>query len=486
MRSSRRGTATRATPTMVRRPRSRLARFRDGLDTFAQHSPSRFAVLVFTGIILLWTFLLSLPVSSASGTATAFSVALFTAVSTICVTGLSVVDMSTHWSAFGDLIVFIGLQVGAVGVLTLASIMGAIITRRLGLRQRLLAASDQNASRIHAGPVAESQAVRLGEIGGVLVTVAVSLLIIETAIAILILPRLLGTSPDVFTAITHSFYYATSAFTNTGFTPNAEGLAPFSTDLWMLGCLAAAVFAGSVGFPVIFGLARWVRSRQRLSLHVRLTLIATVLLFFAGWLVLAVLEWNNPATFGRFDEGMRVAQAGFLSAMSRSGGFSTVDIGELEGGTLLTVSMLMFVGGGSASTAGGIKVTTLAILFLAAVAEARGVGDMQAFGRRIPPDILRLAVSITLWGATIVAVAAILIMNVSGAPLQQALFEAISAFATCGLSTGLTAELPESGTYILAATMWLGRVGTVTMAAALASSERKQLFRLPEERIIVG
>jgi Trk-type K+ transport system membrane component len=144
------------------------------------------------------------------------------------------------------------------------------------------------------------------------------------------------------------------------------------------------------------------------------------------------------------------------------------------------------VGGGSASTAGGIKVTTLAVLFLAAFAEARGDSDIQAFQRRIPPDVLRLSVSVVLWGATIVAVATIATLQTTNAPLDKVLFDVISAFGTCGLTTGVTEQLPDAGKYILAATMWAGRVGTVTLAAALAASQRRQLFTRAEERPIVG
>lgn len=461
-------------------------RIRDWFNGFAQHSPSRFAVLVFTGIILIWTTLFMLPISTATGEVPPFHVALFTAVSTICVTGLSVVDMATYWSPFGNGLVFVGIEVGAIGVLSLASIMGAVVTRRLGLRQKLMAASDSNSLRLHAGPVSESQAVRLGDIGGMLTTVAISLIVIESVIAVLILPRMLMLGLDPLTAVLDSFYYAASAFTNTGFTPNKEGLEPFTHDPWMLTCLLTAVFLGSVGFPVIFALARWVRTRQRLSVHVKLTLVTTVLLFFLGGIVIYLLEGQNPATIGAQDPWMRPFTSFFLSGMTRSGGLSTIDISATSPATMQVLSMLMFVGGGSASTAGGIKVTTLAILFLAAFAEAKGVNDIQAFGRRIPNDVLRLSVSVVLWGATIVAIASIALQTVTGSSFQHALFEAISAFATCGLSSGLTSDMPESGSYILSATMWLGRVGTVTMAAALASSEKKQLFRLPEERTIVG
>lgn len=461
-------------------------RFRDAVDDFAMLSPARFAIGIFTALVLILTMLLSLPIAHATGETTSFADALFTAVSTICVTGLTVVDMATHWSVFGNVAILVGLQVGGIGVLTLASIMGLVVSRRLGLRTRLMAASDTNPSRIHHGPVSESQAIRLGEIGGLLATVAISSLLIEVIVAALIYPSLLVAGFDGWTSAWQSFYYAASAFTNTGFTPNDDGLAPFVGDPWMLGMLALAVFLGSLGFPVIFALARGWRNPRRWSVHVKLTLTTTVGLIVLGTLAIMVLEWNNSATLGAQDAAGRPFTAGFLSIMTRSGGFSTVDLSQANGSSMLVMDMLMFVGGGSASTAGGIKVTTLAVLFLAAFAEARGDEDMQVFERRIPVDVLRLAVSVTLWGASIVATASIIILQITRAPLDLVLFDVISAFGTSGLTTGLTGALPDSGKYVLAATMWAGRVGTVTLAAALAASQRRQLFRRAEERPIVG
>lgn len=462
------------------------SRFRDAVDDFATLSPARFAIGIFTVMVLILTLLLSLPIAHAKGQTTSFADALFTAVSTICVTGLTVVDMATHWSVFGNVAILVGLQVGGIGVLTLASIMGLVVSRRLGLRARLMAASDTNPSRIHHGPVSESQAIRLGEIGGLLATVAISSLLIEVVVAALIFPRLLVAGFDGWTAAWQSFYYAASAFTNTGYAPNFAGLTPFATDPWMLGMLALAVFLGSLGFPVIFALARGWRNPRRLSVHVKLTLTTTAVLIVLGMVAIMVLEWNNAATLGGQDASTRPLTAGFLSIMTRSGGFSTVDLSQANGSSLLVMDMLMFVGGGSASTAGGIKVTTLAVLFLAAFAEARGDEDMQVFERRIPTDVLRLAVSVTLWGASIVATASIILLQLTKAPLDFVLFDVISAFGTSGLSTGLTSTLPDPGKYVLAATMWAGRVGTVTLAVALAASQRRQLFRRAEERPIVG
>jgi trk system potassium uptake protein TrkH len=459
---------------------------RDSVDGLVRRSPSRFAILAFTGLILVFTLLFSLPIASATRTLTPLHDALFTAVSVICVTGLTTVDMATHWSAFGNTLIVIGVNIGGVGVLTLASLMGMVIARRLGLRAKLMAASDTNPSRIHAGPVNEGQTVRLGEVGNLILTVAISSLVIELVVGSLLFPRILATGAAVGEALWYSVYYAAMAFTNTGFNPNVGGLEAFATDGWILAALMLGVFLGSLGFPVIYALSRGWRTPRRWSVHVKLTLFTTIALLVAGAIVYMVLEFDNPKTFGALGAGDTIFQSMFLSVMARSGGFATINISDLHGSSLLVTDMLMFIGGGSASTAGGIKVTTLAILFLAAFAEASGRTEMEVFGRRIPSDILRLAVSVVLWGATTVAVASILILQISNEPFALVLFDVISAFATVGLSTGLTADLPPAGVYVLAATMFMGRVGTVTLAAALAASQSRQLFKRPEERPIVG
>jgi Trk-type K+ transport system membrane component len=462
-------------------------RLREAFNGFANRSPSRFAILVFAALILVFTLLFSLPIATVERSTTPLADALFTAVSVICVTGLSTVDMATHWSVFGHILVYTGVQIGAVGVLTMASILGLIVSRRLGLRAKLMAASDSNPLRIHAGPVAEGQAVRLGEVGKLLTTVALSMVVIEGAVALLLFPRMLIAGIDVGSAAWESLYYSAMAFTNTGFAPNAEGLTQFAEDFWFLGALMIGVFLGAIGFPVILAIATNLRKkRRRWSIHVKLTVWTSVILLVAGAVLYIVLEYDNPKTFGHLDAGHTIFQSLFLSTMARSGGFSTIPITDLNGSSMIVTDMLMFIGGGSASTAGGIKVTTLAVLFLAAFAEARGVETMDSFRRRIPTDVLRLSVAVALWGATIVAVSSILILQITKAPLDHVLFDVISAFATCGLSTGLTEQLPDVGVYIMAATMFCGRVGTVTLAAALAQSQRKQLFQNPEERPLVG
>jgi len=449
-------------------------------------SPSRFAVLVFSSLILLFTAVFSLPIAAADGKPTPLADALFTAVSTICVTGLSTVDMGTHWSPLGHVFVFIGVNVGALGVLTLASILGLVISKRLGLRAKLMAAGDSNPLRAHGGVVNEGQTVRLGEVGQLLSTVALSTLVIEAGLAVLLYPSLVINGVDPLTALWEAPFYAAMAFTNTGFTPNAGGLEPFAQDYFMLTVLMAGVFLGSIGFPVIFTLWRQHLHVRRWSLHAKLTIVTTVILFFAGAVVFLLLEYDNAKTFGSMEAWDTTFQAFFLSAMTRSGGFSIIDIGDLHGSSLIAGSMLMFVGGGSASTAGGIKVTTLAVLALAVWSEAKGRPSVQAFGRRIPSDVQRVALSVVAWGSTIVALSTITIAQITQAPVSHVLFDVISGFATVGLSTGLTSELPDSAVYVLALTMFMGRVGTVTLAAAVAATTRSQHYALPVERPIVG
>ncbi|MET0590851.1 MAG: potassium transporter TrkG [Naasia sp.] len=461
-------------------------RLRDGFTFFASRTPARFAIAIFVGLIVLFTTLLSLPGMTEDGQRPALADAVFTATSAICVTGLSTVDMATYWTPLGQVVIVIATQLGAVGVLTLASVMGLIVSRRLGLRQRLLAAGDVNPMSLQRG-AGDSPASRLGEVGGLLATVAVSMLVIELAIAALMLPRLMLEGLPFGTAVVDSLYYSAMAFTNTGFVFSDAGLTPYATDVYFLSLLMIGVILGGVGFPVIYALRRNLTRPRRWSLHVKLTLLTTGILFVLGTVAYMALEAGNERTIGGEDIGHLGFQSLFLSVMTRSGGFSTFDMGELNHSSMLVTDMLMFIGGGSASTAGGIKVTTIAILFIAAFAEARGNASMEAFERKIPGDVLRLAVSVVLWGATTVALSSIVLLQLQReANLDDVLFDVISAFGTSGLSSGFTATLEDPGKYVLSVTMFMGRIGTVTLAAALAASQRRQLFTRAEERPIVG
>jgi potassium uptake TrkH family protein len=449
---------------------------RGRVDEAARRSPARLALGVFAAVIAVFVALLALPASTASGQRAPFVDALFTGVSAVCVTGLTTVDTATYWSGFGQAVILVGIKVGGLGILTLASLLGLAVSRRLGLAQRLVAGSEVKASR-------------LSEVGSLLRVVVVTSTAIEAVVAAVLFPAFLREGDSPARAAWHAVFYALSAFNNAGFAVHERGLADWVGDPWICLPIAAAVFAGSLGFPVVLVLVRSWRRPATWPVHTKLTLVTTTVLLAASIVLVGLFEWSNPATLGALDPGTKVLATVFQGAMPRSGGFATVDVGQMNGTTWFVQDVLMFIGGGSASTAGGIKVGTLAVLVLAAVAEARGDRDIEAFGRRIPAASVRLAVTVLLAGLAIVLVATLaLLALVPGLRLDEALFEVVSAFATCGLSTGLTMrpEFPDAAKYLLAVLMYVGRTGTVTLAAALALRERGRAFRLPEERPIVG
>jgi trk system potassium uptake protein len=449
---------------------------RGRLDEAARSSPARLALSVFALVILAFSGLLSLPQATAAGQRAPYVDALFTSASAVCVTGLTTVDTATYWSTFGQVIIMVAIKVGGLGILTLASLLGLAVSRRLGLRQRLIAAS-------------ETKAMRLGEVGSLLRAIIVASTAVELSIAALLLPSFLAEDEGWGPSLYHSLFYGISSFNNAGFALHHGSLEAWAGDPFVLAPIGIGVFIGGLGFPVLLTIARDWRRRGRVrrwNLHTRLTLTTTLIVLAFSIVLFALLEWTNPATMGHMDAGQKVLTSAFHGLMPRSAGFSTVDVAHMHQGTWLLQDVLMFIGGGSASTAGGIKVTTLAVLVLATVAEARGDRDVEAFGRRIPPATLRLAVTVLLAGATLVVTASLLLLALTDRSLDVVLFEATSAFATCGLSTGLSAELPDSGKYVLTALMFAGRTGTITLAAALALRDRRRVIRLPEERPIVG
>lgn len=446
---------------------------RELVDRLARQSPARLALGVFAFVVAVFTALLSLPWATASGERAPFVDALFTAVSAVCVTGLVTVDTGTYWSGAGHVIILVGIQIGGLGVMTLASILGLAVSRRIGLTQKLLVSS-------------ETKTTRLGEVGSLVRTVIITSVVLEIAIALVLIPRLRMLGDSWGEAIWHGVFYAVSSFNNAGFIPTQEGLAPYAEDWWVLLPIIVGVFIGSLGFPVILNVARTWRRPRRWSLHSKLTLATSGALVLFGSVVVAAFEWTNPRTLQPLNVNETVLAALFAGVMPRSGGFSTVNIGDMHEGTWLLNDALMFVGGGSASTAGGIKVTTLAVMLLAIVAEARGDRDVEAYGRRIPREALQVAIAVSLVSATIILVACLLLLAITGLTLDVVLFEVISAFATCGLSTGITDDLPDAGKYVLAVLMFIGRTGTMTLAAALALRSRRRVVRFPEERPIIG
>ncbi|MCU1574301.1 MAG: potassium transporter Trk [Micrococcaceae bacterium] len=460
-------------PADEKRPLTVVRSVRNFVDRFANGSPARLALIVFALVVLLFTGLLSLPVAAQDGQVTEFHDALFTAVSAVCVTGLTTVSTALHWTFFGQLIILVGIFVGGLGILTLASLMALMVSKRLGVRGKLIAQEAMNAGR-------------LGEVGTLLRIVITTSVCIELVLALVLAPRFMILGESFPTAIWHALFYSISSFNNAGFTPHSNGVVPYENDLWVLVPLMVGGFIGSLGFPVMMVfLSVGFRVRQW-NLHTKLTVQVSLILLVAGAVLWGALEWTNPATIGGMSVGDKVIHAVFASVMTRSLGFNLVDMNLMHAPTMLLTDALMFAGGGSASTAGGIKVTTLAVMFLAIVAEARGDNDVKVYGRTIPQGTMRVAISVIMMGATFVLLATGTLLAISNQSLDRVLFEVISAFATVGLSTGLSAELPPAGVYVLSVLMFAGRVGSITLAAALALRQRRQLFHYPEERPIIG
>lgn len=436
--------------------------------------PGQSIVLAFAIGDLLGTLLLLLPVARQGPGSATFLDALFTSTSAICVTGLSTVDVPNHWSTFGQVVILGLVQVGGFGIMTLASLLGLLVSRRMGLRTRLTAA-------------AESSTVAVGDVRRVVVGVVKVTLVIEVVVAVLLALRFaLAYDESPGRAAYLGLFHAVSAFNNAGFALWSDSLVGFIGDPWVNLPLCAAVILGGIGFPVIFELRRQLRRPRLWSLHTRLTVWGYLLLLVVGWVFLTAAEWNNTGTFGGESPATRVLAGLTQSVMPRTAGFQSVDYAAMGEASVFVTTILMFIGGGSASTAGGIKVGTFFLLFFVILAEVRGDRDVEVGDRRIDRRALRQALTVALLSVGVVVSGSILLMVLAELTLNQAMFEVTSAFATVGLSTVGTGNLPDSAQVVLVALMFIGRLGPVTLASALALRERQHLYRLPEGRPIIG
>lgn len=429
-------------------------------------------VLAFAATIALSALLLSLPVAAESGQRTPLLAAVFTATSAVCVTGLIVVDTPTYFSTFGELVLLGSIQVGGLGIMTLASLLGLLVFRRLGLRSRMTTA-------------VETKALGLGDVRRVLRSVIGFSLFFESVAAVLLTLRWLTTYDEPLPRAAYlGVFHAVSAFNNAGFALFSDSLIGFVDDPVISLVLGLAVIAGGLGFPVLYELRRELGSPRSWTLHTRMVVWTTGALLILGPVLLTILEWSN--TFAGLSVPAKLLAGFVLGVMPRTAGFNNIDYGQAEPATLLVTDILMFIGGGPAGTAGGIKVTTFALLAFVILAEVRGSPDVQVAGRRLPSAVMRQALTVALLGVGLVVTGTLLLLALSGLSLDVVLFEVISAFATVGLSTGITATLPASGQVLLIALMFLGRLGPITLASALALRSRPTLYRLPEERPIVG
>ncbi|GIJ30953.1 trk system potassium uptake protein TrkH [Micromonospora sediminimaris] len=428
----------------------------------------------FAGAIMVGTGLLSLPAATRSGNRTELVDALFTATSAVCVTGLVTVDTGSYWSTFGQVVILLLIQIGGLGIMTLATLFTVLLSRRLGLRARFLAQ-------------AETKSLNLGDVRGVVRRIVVFSLVSEAVVATLLTIRFATAYQRPFgTALYEGVFHAISAFNNAGFSTYADSLMGYVTDPWITLTITAAVILGGLGFPVVFELVRTWRRPAYWSVTTRITVALTVALLAIGTVVFTLAEYANPGTFGPLNGPQKLLAGFFASAMTRTAGFNSVDIGAMRPESLLASDVLMFIGGGSAGTAGGIKVTTFGLLAFVLWSEMRGETQVNVGHRRIPASNQRQALAIVLLSAGTVAVATFILLAITPYRLDAVLFEVVSAFGTVGLSTGITADLPPQADVLLVLLMFAGRIGPLTLASALALRDRNRRFELPEERTIVG
>lgn len=436
--------------------------------------PAQVVVAGFAVAVLVGTLLLMLPVARTGTSWTDPVTALFTATSAVCVTGLVVVDTESYFSTFGEVTILALIQVGGLGTMTLASLLGLAISRRLGLRARMTAA-------------AETKAVGLGDVRSVVVGVARTSLVVEAVVALVLGLRFwLAYDYSLGRSVYLGVFHSVSAFNNAGFALWSDSLIRFVTDPWICLPIAFSVILGGIGFPVILEVRRHLRSPRRWSMHTKMTLWATAVLLVLGTLVITANEWRNPATLGQLDTPGRLLAGFFQAVMPRTAGFNSVDYGAVNEGTLLVTVVLMFIGGGSAGTAGGIKVTTFVLLFFVIWAEVRGERDVQAFERRIGDRVVRQALTVALLSVGLVVTATVVMVELTGLRTAVVLFEVVSAFATVGLSTGITADVGTPAQLMLVALMFVGRLGPITLVSALALRERQRLYHHPEGRPLIG
>jgi trk system potassium uptake protein TrkH len=436
--------------------------------------PARAVTVGFLLATLAGTGLLMLPVASAEPGGTSLRVALFTSTSAISVTGLAVVDTAEHWSRFGEAVLIALMQLGGLGIMTATSLLGLVVARRLGLRSRLLVQ-------------AETGTLDLGTIRRLLLSVLRISLLIEALTWLALTLRLaLGYDEPFGRAIYLGLFHSVSAYNNGGFALWPDSLTRFGSDLWLLAPITIAIGLGSAGYPVLLELMRKPGPSGR-SVHTRLTLIMFAVLALAGPAVVLFGEWNNELSLGiHGEEGHRLVAGIFSGLTGGSAGFNVIDYGTVSPSTLLGTELLMFIGGGSGGTAGGIKVGTVAVLALAVISEIRGDDDIEVFGRRLTTATMRQALTVTLMAMTGVALGTFGLLALSPVDFDAGLFEVVSAFSNSGLSTGITGNLPAPAQYLLTALMFIGRVGLVTAATALALRPSRKLYRYPETRPLVG
>lgn len=439
-----------------------------------QLSPPQYIIVIFLILITIGTLLLMMPFSTEDGESIGFINAFFTAISAVCVNGLTVIDVGTALSRIGQIIVMLLIQVGGIGFMTISVIIAIIMGKRIGLKERLLIQQTTQASTAQG-----------------LVRLSIYIFIIVfafEAIATIILtihwqPEM-GWKQSFFYALFH----AVSAFNNAGFSLWSEGLVAYVGDPVVNIVIVALFVSGGLGYIVIveiFQKRKW----RKFSLHTKIVLSASLTITLIGFCIIFLLESMNPATYGTLSWYERFQASLFQSLIPRSSGFNTLDITNMLTASQFLLIIYMFIGAASGGTGGGVKINTVVVLILATITTFKGGGQVHAFKRKIPQDTVFRALAVVMSSIACVLLIA-LILTITEDMLEdhflEVLFEATSAFSTTGLSMGLTKDLSFAGKVIICFTMFIGRLGPLTLAYALAKTRKQSRIGYPEDNIIIG
>ena len=443
-------------------------------------NPSQMMVVGFAAVILIGAILLSLPIATQTGERTSFLDSLFTATSAVCVTGLVVVDTATYWNFFGQIVIIILIQIGGLGFMTITTLFSLIVKKRINLKERLLIQESLNQIDL-SGLVKLTRYILL-------------MTFVIEGIGALILSTVFIPQFGFIRGSWYSIFHAISAFCNAGFDLMGNVTGPYSSLMYYVNnttitlAISALIILGGLGFPVILDIVKN-KKISKLNMHSKIVLISTSILIVVGMLFIFIVEYKNVGTLGNLSLKGKILSSLFQSVTIRTAGFATIDLTILHQATLFIMMIFMFVGASPASTGGGVKTTTIAVLILTVKSFLLGKEDIEVFGRRITSSTVRKSVGIFFVGVLAVLTGILLIVLIEPEfDLLEASFEVVSALATVGLSIGGSSNLTFIGKLLIVIYMFMGRVGLLTIFLALVAKNtvNKQQIRYPEGRIIVG
>lgn len=435
--------------------------------------------LGFALLILVGTIILCLPISSSSGRFTSPIDAAFTAVSASCVTGLITLDTATHWNTFGQIVILVMIQIGGIGFMTTAVLLSLIFKKAMTPKDRMLVANSYNLNSYDS-------------ISELVKRIIVGTLSIEGAGAALLAIRFI---PDfgVAEGIYKSIFHSVSAFCNAGFDiigtePDITSLSHYATDPLVNITLALLIILGGIGFLVWSDIINFASRKRKLSVYSRFVIIVTLLLLVSSTLLTAIMEWNNPSTIGEFSPPQKILSSFFLATSWRTAGFSMVENGLLNESTQYLGMLLMFIGGASGSTAGGVKVATFGIVIFAVWCVAVGKKKTVMFGRTVSDNAFVRATAVIVV-QIIAALLGVILLNVfNDFSMTDILYEVISAVSTVGLTLGITPALSALSKLVIMLLMYFGRVGilTVTYAVMKSQSSKEEHISYPDANMLIG